>query len=70
MTFLYPLGLLGLIGVPIVIIIYILRSKFNELTVTFCKVLVFVIGIGICLGNADTRNAVFKICINFTDLNS
>ena len=34
MTFLYPLGLLGLIGVPIVIIIYILRSKFNELTVT------------------------------------
>ena len=34
MTFLYPLGLLGLIGVPIVILIYILRSKFNELTVT------------------------------------
>ena len=33
MTFLYPLGLLGLIGVPIVILIYILRSKFNELTV-------------------------------------
>ena len=34
MTFLYPLGLLGLIGIPIVILIYILRSKFNELTVT------------------------------------
>ncbi len=34
MTFLYPLGLLGLIGVPIVILIYILRSKFNELTIT------------------------------------
>ena len=34
MTFLYPLGLLGLIGVPIVVLIYILRSKFNELTVT------------------------------------
>lgn len=34
MSFLYPLGLLGLIGIPIVIIIYILRSKFTELTVT------------------------------------
>ena len=34
MTFLYPLGLLGLIGIPIVIIIYILRSKYNEQTVT------------------------------------
>ena len=33
MSFLYPLGLLGLLGVPIVVIIYILRSKFNELTV-------------------------------------
>ena len=28
MSFMYPLGLLGLIGVPILIIIYILRSKF------------------------------------------
>ena len=34
MTFLYPLGLIGLIGIPIVIIIYILRSKYNEKTVT------------------------------------
>ena len=34
MRFMYPLGLLGLIGIPIVIIIYILRSKYNEQTVT------------------------------------
>ena len=34
MSFLHPLGLLGLIGVPIVIIIYILRSKYNEQTVS------------------------------------
>ena len=34
MSFMYPLGLLGLIGIPIVIIIYILRSKYNEQTVT------------------------------------
>lgn len=34
MSFVYPLGLLGLIGIPIVIIIYILRSKYNEQTVT------------------------------------
>lgn len=34
MTFLHPLGLLGLIGVPLLIIIYILRSKYNEQTVT------------------------------------
>jgi hypothetical protein len=33
MRFLYPLGLLGLIGVPLLIIIYILRSKYNEQTV-------------------------------------
>ena len=33
MTFLFPLGLLGLIGVPIIIIIYILKNKFNEQTV-------------------------------------
>lgn len=33
MTFIYPLGLLGLIGVPIVILIYILRNKYNEQTV-------------------------------------
>lgn len=34
MSFMYPMGLLGLIGIPIVIIIYILRSKYNEQTVT------------------------------------
>ena len=33
MTFLYPLGLIGLIGVPLLILIYILRSKYNEQTV-------------------------------------
>ena len=33
MRFLYPLGLLGLIGVPLLILIYILRSKYNEQTV-------------------------------------
>lgn len=33
MAFLYPLGLLGLIGVPLLILIYILRSKYNEQTV-------------------------------------
>ncbi len=34
MTFLQPLGLIGLIGIPIVILIYILRSKYNEQTIT------------------------------------
>lgn len=34
MSFTYPLGLIGLIGIPILIIIYILRSKYNEQTVT------------------------------------
>ena len=34
MIFLYPLGLLGLIGVPILIIIYILKSKYTEQTVS------------------------------------
>ena len=33
MSFMYPLGLIGLVGIPIVIIIYILRSKYNEQTV-------------------------------------
>ncbi|MBQ8311409.1 MAG: BatA and WFA domain-containing protein [Clostridia bacterium] len=33
MTFLYPMGLLGLIGVPIIILIYILKNKYNEQTV-------------------------------------
>lgn len=34
MTFLYPLGLLGLIGIPILIIIYIIKSKYTEQTVS------------------------------------
>ena len=34
MTFLYPLGLLGLIGIPILIIIYIIKTKYTEQTVT------------------------------------
>ena len=34
MSFMQPLGLLGLIGIPIVIIIYILRSKYNEQTIS------------------------------------
>ena len=33
MAFVYPLGLLGLIAIPILIIIYILQSKYNEQTV-------------------------------------
>lgn len=33
MSFLYPLGLLGLIGIPIIIIIYILQNKYTEQTV-------------------------------------
>lgn len=34
MRFLYPLGLLGLIGVPILIIIYIIKNKYTEQTVS------------------------------------
>ncbi|MGM9641586.1 MAG: VWA domain-containing protein, partial [Eubacteriales bacterium] len=33
MNFLYPLGLLGLIGIPILILIYIIKSKYAEQTV-------------------------------------
>ena len=33
MTFLYPLGLLGLIGIPILIVIYIIKSKYAEQTI-------------------------------------
>ena len=33
MRFLYPLGLWGLIGVPILIIIYIIKSKYTEQTI-------------------------------------
>lgn len=33
MSFLNPLGLLALLGIPVIIIIYILRNKFNELTI-------------------------------------
>ena len=34
MSFLYPMGLLGLIGIPILIIIYIIKTKYTEQTVT------------------------------------
>lgn len=34
MSFTHPLGLLILIGIPVIILIYILRNKYNELTVT------------------------------------
>ena len=33
MSFIYPLGLLGLIGVPILIIIYIIKNKYTEKTI-------------------------------------
>ncbi len=33
MSFLYPLGLLGLLGIPILVIIYIIKSKYTEQTV-------------------------------------
>ena len=33
MTFLFPLGLLGLLGIPILIIIYIIKSKYTEQTI-------------------------------------
>lgn len=33
MSFYYPLGLLGLIGIPIIILIYIIKSKYTEQTV-------------------------------------
>ncbi len=34
MTFTYPLGLLGLIGIPILILVYIIKSKYTEQTVS------------------------------------
>lgn len=34
MRFLYPLGLIGLIGIPILILIYIIKSKYTEQTVS------------------------------------
>ncbi len=33
MSFYYPLGLLGLLGIPIIILIYIIKSKYTEQTV-------------------------------------
>ena len=33
MSFMFPLGLLGLLGIPVIIIIYILQSKYREQTV-------------------------------------
>lgn len=34
MSFAYPLGLIGLIGIPILIIIYIIKNKYTEQTIT------------------------------------
>ena len=34
MSFMYPLGLLGLIGVPILILIYIIKNRYTEQTVS------------------------------------
>ena len=33
MTFLYPLGLLGLIGIPLFIIMYLIKNRYTEQTV-------------------------------------
>ena len=33
MSFLYPLGLLGLIGIPILVLVYVIKSKYAEQTV-------------------------------------
>ena len=33
MSFLYPLGLLGLIGIPILVLVYVIKSKYTEQTV-------------------------------------
>ena len=33
MTFLYPLGLLGLIGIPILILVYIIKNRYTEQTI-------------------------------------
>ncbi len=34
MSFVYPLGLLGLLAIPVLIIIYIIKSKYTEQTIT------------------------------------
>ena len=33
MTFLYPIGLLGLIGIPILIIVYLIKNRYTEQTI-------------------------------------
>ena len=33
MIFLYPLGLLGLIGIPVLIAVYIIKNKYTEQTI-------------------------------------
>ena len=33
MTFLYPIGLLGLIGIPLLIIVYLIKNRYTEQTV-------------------------------------
>ena len=34
MSFMYPLGLLGLIGIPVLILIYIIKNKYTEQVVS------------------------------------
>ncbi|MDE6613250.1 MAG: BatA domain-containing protein, partial [Clostridia bacterium] len=34
MSFYYPLGLLGLLGIPVLILIYIIKSKYTEQTIS------------------------------------
>ena len=33
MTFLYPIGLIGLIGIPILIIVYLIKNRYTEQTI-------------------------------------
>ena len=33
MSFYFPLGLLGLLGIPILILIYVIKSKYTEQTI-------------------------------------
>jgi len=35
MSFLYPLGLLGLIGIPVLILVYIIKNKYTEQTISY-----------------------------------
>lgn len=33
MSFYFPLGLLGLLGIPVLILIYVIKSKYTEQTI-------------------------------------